>query len=159
MTTITETDSFVIEETEDEQRRLLYRAFHKLDKFARREEAVKYAAKLTEAQTARDFREMQKVWNGLGTRRFGRKDYFELVKPIIDSDMALVKESVERMAGAKNVGHLASLAKLSRPVVPPAYHLWKVNRDRIGLEMLKTAKLVNKKLHREGGVISNTVVK
>lgn len=140
-------------ETETEARKLLQGFFNDYGKTLPRQNAVEYRERLLKARSNRDFKVIREVWNGMGKQRFAKKDYYELIKPIINEDRQMVDAILDKSRKAKGLRSLAAISKLSRPVVPPVHKFWREQRDAIGVKLV----IAQSQFHTDNGVITNKV--
>lgn len=132
----TTTEEIKTVETEQEAAELMREHFENIGKKSSRADAVAYREKLLAARAGKNFKEVRNVWNSLGYKRFSKRDYLELIKPLINEDVQLVEQVLTKAKTAKNIFELKKFSRLSRPVVPTAYRTYKMGIQNIGISLL-----------------------
>ena len=114
-------------------------------------DAHQYVKSILGARQSKDFKDVRKVWNSIGKRKFKRSDYETIIRPVINEDFQMVHDTLAKLGTAKTKGEYKKLFKLPRPVVPVAYKLWKVEAAKIAFP------LFNQKFVKKGNTLTNTV--
>jgi hypothetical protein len=114
---------------------------------ASRAEALAYRDALLASRKG-DFKVALAVWDA-NSKKYSKRDYIELIKPIVDEDLALVNRI---RAIAMRKGYALQHKSLPRPVTTrPAFMTWR--------GFFSSSPVTSPKFAVVDGVISNTVTK